>query len=428
MKRILFFVLCLAGTNILFARKDFKNAADVQQVSHHSSSITHNHTDTALISLPDLQEALPVDGTLIVQTPPIRMTEETIIIPVVVHVLYNAMQQNISDEQIMSQITALNKDYRGTNADRSKAPWYFAALAADCGIGFRLATKSPDGNATSGIIRKHTNITMFGADDRIKSSANGGDDGWDRRHYLNLWVGNLAGGMLGYSSIPGAQADKDGVVIQYTAFGTMGTASAPFNLGRTATHEIGHWLNLKHLWGDAYCGDDEVDDTPTQRSSNRGSPSGEKFSCGTTDHGDMYMDFMDLTDDAAMFMFTDGQKRRMRSLFQSYGLRHEMISTDINSRTTLPLLFALPVQSEIREYDIAVSPNPATSVMNIENKTNTILINQPVTIYNCTGQPVMMQNINGSRMTIDVSRLHPGLYFIKVGVDKGSPVKKFIKE
>ncbi len=247
-----------------------------------------------------------------------------ITIPVVVHVLYNNSAENISDAQIQSQIDELTQDYRGQNADRSKAPSYFAGLVADAGVQFALAKVDPKGYATSGIIRKYTSIQYFSYDDRCKSSSVGGDDAWDSDSYLNIWVCNTTGGLLGYSSLPGGPKAQDGVVINPTVFGTINVGGV-FNKGRTAVHEVGHWLNLRHTWGDALCGDDGVDDTPTQQAPNRGCPSGQLFTCGNTAHGDMYMNYMDFTDDACMYMFTIGQSQRLRALFAPGGPRNKLL-------------------------------------------------------------------------------------------------------
>jgi len=349
-----------------------------------------------------------------------------ITIPVVVHVVYNTAQQNISDAQVLSQIDVLNKDYRGKNDDKKNIPSYFATLAGDGGFAFRLATIDPSGYSTSGIVRKQTNIQMFGVDDRIKSSARGGDDSWNKNNYLNIWVCNLAGGILGYTSTVGGAAEKDGVVIQFSAFGTIGSVAAPFNLGRTATHEIGHWLNLKHIWGDAYCGDDEVDDTPKQRASNRGRPTGEKLTCDMSGHGDMYMNFMDLTDDAGMFLFTRGQCKRMRALFNVGGQRHEILSSNALTGIAITKNTATPAASIVSK-PIGAFPNPAQSLITIDLGYNNNDAASTITIYNNIGQPVITQTMMGSRIPVNISRLKPGVYFIKNANGGSGSMTKFVK-
>jgi hypothetical protein len=243
-------------------------------------------------------------------------------IPVVVHVVYKTSAQNISDAQIQSQIAVLNDDFRHKNADVSTVPGPFVPFAADARIEFKLATTDPAGNPTNGITRTSTATNAFSDDDAVKSSATGGANPWPSDKYLNIWACQLAGGLLGYAQFPGGPAATDGVVIRNTAFGTSGTAAAPFNLGRTATHEIGHWVNLRHIWGDdgtGCSGSDFVADTPNQGGPNYGAPSFPTVSCGNGPNGDMFMNFMDYVDDAAMVMFTSDQVTRMQATLD--GLR-----------------------------------------------------------------------------------------------------------
>lgn len=238
-------------------------------------------------------------------------------IPVVVHVVWNTAPQNISDAQIQSQITVLKQDFRKQNPDIVQVPAVWQSIAEDAQVEFFLATTDPQGNPTSGITRTPTQRTSFPmAGNPIKSAAMGGADPWPADSYLNIWVGQLSGGLLGYAQFPGGPAATDGVVIVHSAFGTTGTVLAPYNLGRTATHEIGHWLNLFHIWGDdgSGCnGTDEVDDTPNQAGPNRNLPTFPHVTCRNGPDGDMFMNYMDYTNDAGMFMFSAGQVMRMRA-------------------------------------------------------------------------------------------------------------------
>ena len=245
--------------------------------------------------------------------------QKTIItVPVVVHVVYNAPQENISDQQIQSQIDVLNKDYRRTNIDNIMTPSVWTSIAADCEIEFCLASTDPNGNNTNGITRTQTTTSSFSMQgDPVKDVSSGGKDAWPNNDYLNIWVCKLSGGLLGYATTPfGSIGSDDGVVIGYSYFGTMGTVQNPYNKGRTATHEVGHWLNLEHLWGGGWgsCGNDNVSDTPTQEEENYGCPAfpHNANSCNTTNSdGDMFMNYMDYSNDGCMNMFTQGQKTRM---------------------------------------------------------------------------------------------------------------------
>ena len=234
-------------------------------------------------------------------------------IPVVVHVVFSNAQQNISISQINSQITALNRDYRAKNTDKSKTPAVWRGLITDTNVQFALAKKDPSGKKTNGVTRTQTQVAVFSDDDAVKSAAHGGADAWPADRYLNLWVCALGGGLLGYAQFPGGQPATDGVVINYRAFGTKGTAQAPFNKGRTAVHEVGHWLNLHHIWGDtADCsGSDFVADTPNAQHPNFGKPNFPHISCNNGPNGDMFVNYMDYVDDDTMVMFTAQQVVRM---------------------------------------------------------------------------------------------------------------------
>ncbi|MBU2670592.1 zinc metalloprotease [Actinoplanes bogorensis] len=241
---------------------------------------------------------------------------EVVTVPVVVHVVYATDEQNVSEEQIDSQIAVLNEDFRATNADVKGVPPVWQGLVADARLEFRRATVDPDGNPTTGVTRRQTDAGAFSDNDAVKFAAQGGTDAWPADRYLNLWVCRLSGGLLGYAQFPGGPPATDGVVITYTGFGTIGTAAAPFDLGRTTTHEIGHWLNLFHIGGDdgtGCSGSDYVADTPNQAGQNFGTPAFPSITCNNGPNGDMFMNYMDYTDDVAMFMFTHGQILRVEA-------------------------------------------------------------------------------------------------------------------
>ncbi|MEM9916577.1 MAG: T9SS type A sorting domain-containing protein [Bacteroidota bacterium] len=241
-------------------------------------------------------------------------------IPVVVHVIYNNATENISDAQIQSQIAILTDDFRRLNADQTNQ-W---SQAADTEIEFCLATVDPNGNATNGITRTSTSRTSFGTNDQMKFTSSGGRDAWPTADYMNFWVCDISGGILGYAQFPGGNPATDGIVVDYQYVGNIGTATAPFDLGRTATHEVGHWLNLRHIWGDGGCSvDDFVSDTPTSDAPNYGCATGH-VSCGSTDMVENYMDY---SDDACMNLYTLGQKNRMQALFSPGGFRANLLNS-----------------------------------------------------------------------------------------------------
>jgi hypothetical protein len=273
-----------------------------------------------------------------------QKNRQLITIPVVVHVLYQNAEQDISDQQIFSQIDVLNEDYRKLNANASSIPAAFSSIAADCEIQFCLAARSPQGLASNGITRTQTSVSAFSLNDAMKRSTTGGVDAWPTDKYLNIWVCNLANNLLGFATLPGTVIPAlDGVVIGYKFFGRNTPLGGNYNKGRTATHEIGHWLNLIHIWGDddnasdPCSGSDQVTDTPNQEGSNFQCPSYPSPSCGNT--SDMFMNFMDYTYDQCMNMFTTGQKTRMQNtislqrsgLLTSYGCLGVPTATDCDT-------------------------------------------------------------------------------------------------
>lgn len=241
------------------------------------------------------------------------LADGTIEIPVVVSVLYKTTAQNISLAQIQSQIDVLNADFAATNADYNLTPSTFQSVRSG-NIGVRFVLES--------VRRKQTNKNSWLTNDAIKKTAQGGLDPLSPTTKLNIWVGNLANGILGYAQFPGGPAATDGVVLDDNATGSTGTAAAPFNKGRTATHEVGHWLNLRHIWGDATCGNDFVGDTPLHNTANYSCPAAGHRSTCTGTPIEMTMNYMDYTNDACMYMFSAGQKSRMLATFATGGGRN----------------------------------------------------------------------------------------------------------
>ncbi|MBX2871244.1 MAG: T9SS type A sorting domain-containing protein [Saprospiraceae bacterium] len=276
-----------------------------------------------------------------------RAVEGVISIPVVFHVVYNTAAQNISEAQIQSQIDILNEDFRRLNVDAVNTPDDFSGVASDVEIEFCLATVDPNGQVTNGITRTQTSVTEFPLNTNqdyraVKFNSSGGKDAWPSSDYLNFWVANLGGGILGYATFPGGDPAIDGVVCGYRFVGNQGTATAPYNLGRTGTHEVGHWLNLRHIWGDGNCNaDDLVADTPTAGGPNySGSPcvypGPNSCTDGNGDLPDMFQNYMDYSDDGCMNLFTAGQKDRMRSLFEAGGSRASLLNSDGCGQGTPP--------------------------------------------------------------------------------------------
>lgn len=362
---------------------------------------------------------------------------EIIYIPLVIHIVYNKVIENISDAQIQSQLAALNNDYSYSNIDKINIPAAFASLAADTRIRFCLAQIDPQGKKTSGIVRKYTVKDYFSPEDGMKISAQGGDEAWDSKRYLNIWVCNMASRTLGYSSLPGGLANVDGVVIAYDVFGSGEHVRAPFNKGRTATHEIGHWLGLKHIWGDAICGTDLVEDTPTQQYYNYGSPTFPHVTnCSPNSNGDMFMNFMDFTNDGCMNMFTIGQKQRMRALFAKGNLRNSFLlsfacDSTLAQGSGLPAVDTIAVLSNKplpQNTGLKVYPNPTQAGVNIEYIGTLNNISKTVSIFNVVGNCVYTGKLTKEKAYVNMANLSKGIYIIQIKEGSNRLTAKIIKE
>jgi hypothetical protein len=261
---------------------------------------------------------------------PNKKTRALVTIPVVFHVVYQNATENISDTYLLAQLDQLNLDFAKMNTDTNLIPTAFKSLLANTDIQFCLAVRDPSGNPTTGITRTSTTVASFNTNNAVKSSTTGGANGWPRDSYLNFWVCDLGSSLLGYAQFPGGNAATDGVVCNYNTVGSMllPSTNTGYNLGRTATHEVGHWLNLFHIWGDdggTCTGSDLVNDTPNQEDASAGCPTYPLIdACATVAPGAMFMNYMDYVADACMQMFTAGQAVRMQAVFAPGGARYNI--------------------------------------------------------------------------------------------------------
>lgn len=340
-----------------------------------------------------------------------RTSTATITIPIVFHILYNTAEQNISDAEIESQLEAMNKDFMGTNPDASNIPTAFKSLMGTPGIQFCLAKRTPTGAPTNGIIHKSTKVTSFTDDDVAKYSAQGGDDAWDTKKYFNIWICNLAGTLLGYGEFPTGTATKTyGYVGHYKYTGTI-NSKAPFNKGRTTTHEIGHCLNLRHIWGDASCGTDNVSDTPTQETSNSKCPSYPHVTCSNGPNGDMFMNYMDYVDDACMVMFSKGQTTRMLASINKAPYNALQTSDGCTPPVNTGII------SITTDNNIGIFPNPNDGIFSVSFQMNE-QIPHTLEIRNVLGQIVYKDEIitgtgNYSK-AIDIQKFGKGTYTVLI--------------
>lgn len=346
-----------------------------------------------------------------------------ITIPVVVHILYHTPEENISNQQVYEQLRVLNESFRRLNPDSVNTPERFRGRAADAGFEFKLAISDPRRRSTTGIIRKYTPLARWDVDDKMKSSAEMGDDAWDTGQYLNIWICNI-GRYSGYSTFPGDDAAVDGIVVNPSFFGVKPGGIS----GKTAVHETGHWLGLKHIWGDEYCGDDGVDDTPRQGNSTMFCPaSGVKTSCDNGADGDMYMNYMDLTPEICTNMFSQGQADRMRAHFLKGGARVRLLTS---TGLSIPLISEIPLNPEPDPTWLYANlyPNPARDQLTIDFTYDIRWIGKTLSITNAQGQVIALQVVSAKKQVINVSRLKPGYYFVAGKKEDGSVVQlKFIK-
>ena len=327
-------------------------------------------------------------------------------IPVVVHVLYNNEDQNISDNRIYSQIEILNEDYNASNLDLNNVPEEFQPFIGNVGLSFCLASTDPVGNLFSGINRVYTEMESFqGFTDNMKKTSEGGVDAWDTQRYLNIWVCDLNGNTLGFATMPGDVDDTtlDGVVIDYEYFGVDMSSSSPYNLGRTGTHEVGHYFNLEHTFY-AGCSDwDDCDDTPAISSPTYGCPSFPQESCQSNN---MTMNYMDYTNDACMYMFTVCQAERMIDALLYY--RPNLITDSdcsVNTQETMSL------------ENSFIYPNPVTDFLHVDTQ------NKIISLSDIYGRQ-LFSNYFTSVSNLDLSYLSSGTYILTIGKETYKLIKK----
>ncbi len=330
-------------------------------------------------------------------------------IPVVVHVVYKNNTENISDAQIQSQIDVLNEDFRKRNSDTTIVEQGFSI--ADTRIEFVLAKRTPGGQSTNGILRYTTNIDNIGNSNQYFQVA----PIWDRDDYLNIWVCDIGNNVAGFAYPPGSLADRDGVVIDYTNFGDRGSVIAPYDLGRTATHEVGHWLDLIHPWGsNPNCtSDDGINDTPLQSTIYSGCPVAPRFSCSTKD---MLSNFMGYVNDACMANFTEDQKTRMRDALE------QLRTSILTSKGAL----AIGLSEKILEKNTKLYPNPSNGQTTLQLEERNIGKEVAITVYNINGQSLensLMVYEGGVRLNFNYPK---GIYFLKVSTEDGVIIKKLI--
>lgn len=337
-------------------------------------------------------------------------SDTVITIPVVFHIIWKYPHQNLSEAQIYSQIDVLNEDYRRQNNNLHLVNLPFTA--ADVKIEFCLAKVDPLGQYTHGITRTQTNQEDIGINNtyfNIKPA-------WNRDEYLNIWVGDFGNNIAGQAYPPGSPANLDGVMIDYTNFGRVGNLQSPYDLGRTLTHEVGHWLGLYHPWGlnPSCSNDDLVSDTPNQSEIYYGCP-GTKFSCNTLDNT---ANFMGYVDDGCMAHFSQGQKSRMRNV---------LLNQRAEITRSLKGCNAVGLKNITKKAEALIYPNPSNGVFNLEFSTQTTIDSKNIILYDLNGRKVnCLIEKNGEAFKIDFANPNNGLYFLEIQLKGKRVLKKLI--
>lgn len=337
-----------------------------------------------------------------------------ITIPVVVHVVYKTDDENVSDAIIQSQIDAINEDFGMNNVEINNVPNEFQNSIANVDIEFCLAKVDPDGNTTTGIVRQETTLNQFNDQDgRIFYDNEGGSDSWPADDYMNIWVCNLGSFLAGFATFPNdADEGEDGVVVNYINFGRVGL-DPPYHLGRTTTHEIGHFFGLDHLWGSgsATCNnDDGIADTPNTNQTYLGEcPTSTQNSCNSND---MFMNFMYFTDDACMAMFSEGQKAVMLANLDNFraGLKTSLACSPLAT-----------INQEL-DNSLQIFPNPTTNLLYLQlDKPSSEILN--VAVFDNFGKTFYSDSFKN---TINVSNFSKGIYFLKMTTKNGIVTRKFV--
>lgn len=358
-----------------------------------------------------------------------KLTFNKITIPIVFHIIYAKGQEAPSEEQVYSQIEALNRDFsKKAYRIQHKADTLegFAKSAEDMEIEFCLAKEGPSGKNEASIRFITVSPSQFTDNDMVKTERSGAA-AWDTERYLNVWVAHLPDSISGYAQMPGGSKETDGIVIDYRYFGTIGTAKAPYNEGKTLTHLIGNYLGLYDLWDKkSPCGDDYVEDTPIHNAPNYNCEEYRHVSTCGDNPVEMTMNFMDNSPDACMYMFTLGQKIRMHAVLSEKGPRGKLNSTNIKCTSKLTedeLTLNMPVSSTTenltpaQSIQVTLAPNPTSHEFKVQIQAE-LLVNKiaKLNVINSLGMLQYTRTIdvfNGIQdFMIDCRTWSTGIYYL----------------
>jgi hypothetical protein len=355
------------------------------------------------------------------------VTDQSYTLPIVFHIVYQEGQTIPSDKELKEQITMVNKNFRKTDyksKHEADVKEKFGEKAADIEIEFCLASVNPQGAESNGTTQVKTSKEIWGMTNDMKSKSTLGQDAWDINKYINVWVVNMEDSVSGFAQLPGGPAESDGIVIDKRYLMQDDQKNKEYKQGKTLTHLLGNYLGLYDLWGPCLCCDDNVEDTPIHNGPNYGNIDLYKHvSLCDGNPVEMTMNFMDNTNDDWMYMFTQGQKKRMQAVLSSRGPRAGIGKAPYSCKEN-----KVSVRSR-EEYTLSVFPNPAYDKIQV-------IITSPrgeaasVHIYNTLGVEIMKREIvigeGENTNTMDVSQLATGSYLIQVATKSWSTNQKFI--
>jgi hypothetical protein len=401
--RILIIFLILAGSNYLCAQAQLDRKYATQTLYTKQIESLQNQQPNQVKSDRNIQQA----------------SESTFRLPLVFHILYHPEQPYPKEEQVLSQIEALNRDFAQSAykiqqmADTLQG---FSKLVENTFIEFCLASKDQQ-VAIHYIPSKNAEWPI---EESIKSSSRASI--WDSQKYINVWVAPLGDNVAGWAQMPGGNPATDGIVIGYKYFGTTGTAQFPYNEGKTLTHLMGNYLGLFDLWSEQNpCQDDLVEDTPIHNAPNTGCAPYLHVSTCDGSPAEMTMNFMDNSHDACLYMFTAGQKKRMRSMLDEGGLRHSLSNNDVYCNLSgLKSSNTLLTDEKLSRLNIQLSPNPVDEQFTLSiNNINTTELD--VTVYNSIGKSMYKTKLSPSagstQSSIKCGDWPAGVYLVKINSD-----------
>ncbi len=442
MKKILVVLMCFVGINVYSQSVINRCAFDEINAFHSERNVDYKNVVNATFN--NAKQFAKQNFNK-------RDNNDILKIPVVVHIVYNTPQENIDDSLVYNQIAVLNEDFRRQNADTAALRNEFLGLGADAGIEFYLACEDPDGNPTTGITRTATTKTSFGnflgsGVDEVKFDSTSGKSGWNSNEYLNIWVCNTGGAVLGLAYPPQGAPNwpanafptdprVQGVVVHYEVFGRNNPrATGQLSIadwGRTAVHEVGHYLGLRHIWGDgtlsilgiADCTvDDGIDDTPNSGTNSQidgCQPSKNTCDDGPGDLPDMWENYMDYSEERCQTTFTIGQIDIMRAMLltaRSGLLQAKCVDTTNN----------VSVENISNSLSVNVFPNPANHKVTIElgKAANNITIS----VTNAIGAVVYNNTFNNNQYsyTINTEKFSNGIYFLHIENENKKAVKRLV--